>query len=165
MTSEQFIDEYNRIYKDMYKLALYTLGNPEDAKDCVSDTVYEAYKNLHKLRDDSLFHNWIFKILSNRCKRYIGFLITRRERLTELPEDDGFASTSGDPLDMAIVKDALFTLSKKERLIVNMILIAGFNSREVAAELHSKDTTIRSTYNRALKKMQAVLDEKNGGKA
>ena len=53
---------YDQVAKDLYRVALYTLGNPQDAEDVVSETFLEAYKGLRNLRDDSKFKAWIMRI-------------------------------------------------------------------------------------------------------
>ena len=39
---EQFLELYETIYKDLYRLAYYYLGNAQDAEDVVSETVLKA---------------------------------------------------------------------------------------------------------------------------
>ena len=156
MTKENFSAEYATIYKDLYKMALYTLGNEEDAKDMVSETVLDAYKDIGKLRDDTKFRSWIFKILSNKCKRKIKEYISVRDFFIELDENTPFYDKSSD--DKVLLEQAYKAISKKERLIINMIVVAGFNSRETAKILFMKDTTVRSIYSRALKKMQSSIE-------
>ena len=39
---EQFLELYKSVYKDLYRLAYYYLGNSQDAEDVVSETVLKA---------------------------------------------------------------------------------------------------------------------------
>ena len=41
--SHSFAELYTAIYQDLYKTALYTLGNADDAENVVSDTVMDAF--------------------------------------------------------------------------------------------------------------------------
>ena len=66
--TDAFAALYGTVYQDMYRFALYMLCHPADAEDAVSETVMEAFAGIKKLKTDELFKNWIFKILSNRCK-------------------------------------------------------------------------------------------------
>ncbi len=158
MTKEQFTMEYQNIYKDLYKMALYTLGNEEDAKDIVSDTVLDAFAGSSSLRDDGKFRSWIFKILSNKCKKKIKEYVVNREFFVEADED--IPGSNEPSIDKILLAQALSSISEKERLIVNMILVAGFSSREVGKILMMKDTTVRSTYSRSIKKMQSIIDSR-----
>ena len=66
--AEVFTRLYSEVAKDLYRLALYFLKNKEDAEDIVSEAVLDAYRQIESLRDDSLFRNWIVKILTNKCR-------------------------------------------------------------------------------------------------
>ena len=39
-----FAELYRTIYADLYRFALYTLKNPADAEDAVSETVMDAFQ-------------------------------------------------------------------------------------------------------------------------
>ena len=61
------------------------------------------------------------------------------------------------------VRDAFFTLSEEERLIISMSVFGGYNSREIGKSLLIRDTTVRSKLSRAFDKMQKVLEGQKGG--
>ena len=67
--AEAFADLYREIYQNLYRFALYMLGNPADAEDVVSDAVTDAWMTIGKLRSEEAFEGWVFRILSNKCKR------------------------------------------------------------------------------------------------
>jgi RNA polymerase sigma-70 factor (ECF subfamily) len=46
---------YDAIAPELYKVALYTLGNQQDAEDAVSETFVEAFKGIKNLRDAASF--------------------------------------------------------------------------------------------------------------
>ena len=52
---EQFLELYEPVYKDMYRLAYYYLGNAQDAEDAVSETVLKAYEKFASLRKKEAF--------------------------------------------------------------------------------------------------------------
>ena len=55
------------IEKELYLIAKTKLKNDDDIGDAIQETIYKSYKNLRKLRDNSLFKTWIIKILINEC--------------------------------------------------------------------------------------------------
>nr|MCR5623677.1 RNA polymerase sigma factor [Lachnospiraceae bacterium] len=79
---------YEMVYEDLYRMALYTLGNHEDAEDMVSETVLDAYVGIKALKDETAFRGWIFKILSNKCKKKIAEYMKTRENISMVPLDD-----------------------------------------------------------------------------
>ena len=66
---DAFGELYQRIYKKLYAYALYTLKNPEDAEDAVSQAVVDAYQSIGQLKQDEAFSNWMYRIVANKCNR------------------------------------------------------------------------------------------------
>ena len=62
-----FSELYYSCYKDLYKFALYTLGDAEDAADVVSDTFVDIWKGIGKLRDEKSFSSWAFAQETKVC--------------------------------------------------------------------------------------------------
>ena len=46
---------YSRIYKDLYRFALYMTRHPQEAEDAVSETVISAYENISALKKEDSF--------------------------------------------------------------------------------------------------------------
>lgn len=157
---ESFSNLYEQVADDLYRVALYTLGNPHDAQDAVSETFMEAYKGLGSLRDNSAFKAWIMRILSVRCKRRIGQYIRDRS-MVDIDEllslDDGEDLAQG-AIHRADLLSALSTLSPAERQIIALSVTAGYTTREIAAIMHSPHGTVSSKLHRALKKMRKLLE-------
>ncbi len=150
--SEAFAQLYTTVYKDLYRFALYTLGNPEDAEDMVSDTVADAYSSIRKLRSASAFRPWIFKILTNKCKMQLKRYTNRTLELsTEIHIPDRNYAEIQD------VRNAFAKLNHNERLILSMTIFAGYNNEEAAKLLNMKAGTLRSIKSRAMDKMEADL--------
>lgn len=152
-----FAKLYETIYKDLYRFALYTLKNPEDAEDCVSDTVMDAWAQIKSLRKEESFKSWIFKILSNKCRMKLKSYLDKTQELEE--EIPAPASDKEKDLDVRI---AFSRLQKEERLILSMNLFGGYTSAEIGRILHMNDNTVRSRQKRALEKMAQYLKGKEG---
>ncbi len=150
---DAFARLYEMVYLDLYRFALYTLKNCHDAEDVVADAVADAYYGIGRLKDATAFKNWIFKILSNKCRRR---LKEYTQKMSELPDD---LEQGGDFTEDFQVRQAFARLSDEERLIISMHLFAGYTSRETARILHKNENTIRSKESRALAKMRQMLEE------
>lgn len=149
---EQFLELYKSVYKDLYRLAYYYLGNSQDAEDVVSETVLKAYEKFASLKKKEAFKNWIFKILVNQCMTYLRKKSAKS--VAELVEEPVFEPN----LEEAVVtQDLLAVLSKEERQIVVLSVFGGYKGEEIAELLHMKHSTVRSKYRRALKKMEQYL--------
>ena len=53
--------------KELYLIAKSKLKSDDDIGDAIQETIYKSYKNIKKLRDNSVFKTWIIKILINEC--------------------------------------------------------------------------------------------------
>lgn len=146
---EQFLELYEPIYKDLYRLAYYYLGNAQDAEDVVGETVLKAYEKFASLRKKEAFKSWIFKILVNQCMTYLRKKSAKS--MEELVEEPAFEPKLEDA---AITGDLLSVLSEEERQIVVLSVFGGYKGEEIARVLHIKHSTVRSKYRRALKKME-----------
>lgn len=151
---QAFSSLYESIYQDLYRFALYILKNTHDAEDVVSDTVADAWQGIRNLRRTESFKAWIFRILTNKCRRRMR---QYANRTMELPED-----LTAEPRDVGRdidVRRAFAALSDEERMILAMNIFGGYSSREIGRTLHMSDNTVRSKQSRALKKMEACLEK------
>ena len=149
---EQFWELYELVYKDMYRLAYYYLGNAQDAEDVVGETVIKAYEKFGSLRKKEAFKSWIFAVLVNQCKTFLRKKTVKGT--TELIEEPSFEPSMEDN---TVVKDLLSVLSEEERQIVILSVFGGYKGEEIARILHIKHGTVRTKYRRALKKMERYL--------
>lgn len=149
---EQFLQLYEPVYKDLYRLAYYYIGNSQDAEDVVSETVLKAYEKFDSLRKKEAFKSWIFRILVNQCMTYLRKKTTNG--VVELKEEPVFEPTLEDG---TAVQELLAGLSREERQIVVLSVFGGYKGEEIAKLLHMKHSTVRSKYRRALKKMEQQL--------
>ena len=62
---------YEEVYRDLYRFALFMLKNPHDAEDVVADTVTDSFEGIGKLRKEEAFRGWIFRILTNKCRKML----------------------------------------------------------------------------------------------
>lgn len=159
---DSFAAVYQQIADDLYRVALYSLGNAHDAQDAVSETFIEAFKGIRNLRDDNSFKPWIMRILSIRCKRKIGQYITGRNEMDIddfLDLSDGNESVEEQSTQRVALVHALETLTPQEREIVALAVIQGYTVRETAEILGAPQGTVSSKLHRTLKKLRANLEQ------
>ena len=151
---ERFMVLYESVYKDLYRLAYYYLGNPQDAEDVVGETVLRAYEKFGSLREEGAFRPWIFKILVNQCNSFLRKHIS--EKTTEIMAEPSYHPELGDAV---IAKNMLSVLSEEERKIVALTVFGGYKGEEIAKLMRMRHSTVRSKYRRALKKLENKLLE------
>lgn len=156
---------YESIYIDLYKMAFYILGNKEIAEDVVSETIFDAYKGISKLKDSANFENWILKILSRKCKQSLRIKYNKFSVFNSNARSaDDFEISSEisitNPEDKTDIQNALSKVSMLDRIIISLCIVEGYKSNEVAEILSMKATTVRSRLNRSLAKMRNYLEVK-----
>lgn len=143
---------YGRIYKELYRFALYTMRQPQDAEDVVSETVVAAYENLGKLKKEESFRSWIFTILANQCKRHFRI----KNKTEELTEE--VAAGEKDHEETCDVRNAFMQLGEEDRMIVVWSVLGGYPSEEIGSMMQMNPATVRSRKARALDKMRQILE-------
>lgn len=154
---EAFGRLYDAVARDLYRTALYTLGNPQDAEDVVAETFLEAWKGIHTLRVEGSFRQWIMRILSIRCKRRIGGYV--REKGNIDIEDYLGEGIPDDNAPRAEVREAMARLSPEERQIVLLSVLEGYTMREIGEILTLPQGTVSSKLHRTLKKLRRMLGD------
>ena len=162
-----FSDLYHSCYKDLYKFALYTIGDAENASDVVSDTFVEIWKGIGKLRDADSFSSWAFRILSVRCKKEISNMIKRRgeynfDDLIETPLM-GSESMEEDIAEGASLAAALSKLEGEERMIIILSVLHGYTNKEIANMIGKPQGTVSSKLHRTYAKLREMLGGENNG--
>lgn len=147
-----FAQLYASIYQDLYRFAVCTLQNLQDAEDAVSEAVMDAFTQITSLREASAFKSWMFTILSAKCKRKIRQSLHAPE---ELPES--LAAPEPAHEELLDVRRAFELLPYEDRMILALNLFAGYSSQEIGALMQLNPNTVRSRQSRALKKMESNL--------
>lgn len=158
-----FENLYCAINNDLYKIAMYILGNRELAEEVVSETVIDALIGIPKLKDAEKFEQWILKILTTKCNRKIKEKYNKFSVFNPNSRDfDDFSEKSmcsvNDHETKTDVQIALSKLDKKDRMIVSLCVVEGYKSHEVAKILSMNASTVRTRLNRSLAKMRAYLE-------
>ena len=161
--ADVFTRLYSEVAKALYRLALYFLKNKEDAEDIVSETVLDAYRQIESLRDDSLFRNWIVKILTNKCRMKLKYYAQSKEEVsdnvTELSDERTKREAYNAEFNSLELKEMLMELENEERFIICLSVFEGYKGDEIAGILGLKPATVRSKKQRALAKLKAVVKE------
>ena len=64
---EAFIRLIRDIENSLYNTAKSMLRKEEDVADAIQETILNAYKSVHTLREPRYFKTWLFRILINEC--------------------------------------------------------------------------------------------------
>lgn len=154
-------DELLRRHRDrMWRLAVRTLDDPEDAADAVQEACLSAFRAAGRFRGDAAVSTWLHRIVINAC-----WDRARRNAVrAALPlPDEGSALVDDlpDPADaggLALdVQSALACLSFDQRAALVLIDMMGFTVKDASRVLGIKPATAKSRCVRGRAKLAPML--------
>jgi len=162
---EQIIVRYE---SRIMTLAVRLLGRRDDAADVAQEVFLRAFKYLHRADPRRPLEPWLFRIAVNVCRD-----VMRRRQQRQTTFVDGEAvepiDQSNDPCaglerkqQRLILQKALERLPEKERLAIVLRDIEGLSTADVAAILHSSETTVRSQVSRGRLRLKVAIGQLMG---
>ena len=153
---------YTSVYARLVAFAHRRLGNAELARDAVSETMTRAVTKIDAyVGTDEGFAPWLFGI----CRHVVVDL--QRQTYRPLPpgllrsdvDDPGPAEVVLDSEEQAQVRAAFARLDPDERELLELRVVGGMSSAEVATALGKNPGTVRMAQMRALGRLRTFLEE------
>lgn len=144
----------------LWRVALRTLGNPDDAADAVQDALVSAYRAAGTFRGESAVTTWLHRIVVNACLD----LVRRRNSRPATALDEGSLTIAApdeiSPRETADdVLRALRRLPIEQAAAVVLVDVEGFSVMEAAAILEVPEGTVKSRCARARGRLAGLLAE------
>jgi RNA polymerase sigma-70 factor (ECF subfamily) len=145
----------------MYNVGYRIVNNAEEAEDVLQDAFISAFNNLGSYRGDSTFGAWLKRIVINKAINYLS-----KRRPERMPEDERFDvkeeeeidALEGFPFTVEKVKAAIEALPDGYRSVLSLYLLEGYDHGEIAEILGITESTSKSQFNRAKKKLKELLE-------
>ena len=135
----------------MYRIAVSMLQNEEDAADAIQETVLKCWQKIGQLKNDEYFQTWLTRILINQCKDILRerkkFVFV--EDIPEIVHEDNYFTDEW--------KELLSSLSKKNRIVMELYYVDGFSTKEIAEMLHITDMNVRTRMARGRRQLEQFL--------
>lgn len=149
------------IYEDycplIYSVVAEILHNREDAEDVTSEFFIRLWDIAETYRPGKGHRAWMITIAHNMAVDYL------RKQSRELPAEENLADMQGghpsceDSLCCKIsIEQAMMTLKKEERQIVNLKIMGELTFREIALILKKPQGTVAWCYQKAIQKLKEV---------
>jgi RNA polymerase sigma-70 factor (ECF subfamily) len=152
---------YKQYSKAMYNICYRITNNPDDAEDVLQEAFLSAFKNLRSFKGESSFGAWLKKIVVNSS---INHVKKNRILYTQLNGHDIEPETEINDNELILeidrIKEALQQLPDGFRTVLSLYLFEGYDHREIAAILDISESTSKSQYNRAKKRLKEILKER-----
>jgi len=154
---------YNSFYKRVYNTCFRILRHPAEAEDAMQESFLKAFSNLDSYSEPTPFEAWMVRIAINTS---IDKLRKRDLNLIDLNEnidyEENYIDKNDDDWEHIItkveqVKKAIEKLPDKNRLIINLYLIEGYDHEEIAEILNIAPGTARIQYMRAKQRLMELI--------
>jgi RNA polymerase sigma-70 factor (ECF subfamily) len=145
-------------HEDMRRVAVYVAGDHSMGDEATQAAWVIAWKKIGNVRDEAHLRPWLVSVAANEAKR----LLRKRHRQARF---EGVADLSGEPGGMDPATDvaaldlyaAMARLDPRDRALLGMRYIAGFDSNELALATGISPSGTRSRIERLLKRLREDL--------
>lgn len=140
----------------MYKIAYSYFNNEQDALEAIQETVYRAYNNLHKLKQQQYFKTWLLRILINYCIDE-----NKRKKKTTVLIDAVDIIQKEDINDKLELSEAISKLNSKYKSIIILKYFEDLTINDIAFIMEKPVGTIKTWLNKALGELRVILREED----
>lgn len=137
------------LYNSAYKILL----NNDDVLDCLLDTQISAWLNIKKLKDNSAFKSWIFKIMINKAND----ILRKNKKIIDFKKN-GFESIS-EPSYSIEMYEQISKLSELYRIPIVLYYYSGFSITEIADLTNTSSNTVKTRLARARGKLKIQMED------
>ena len=148
-------------HPDMLRLAGAIVSDPDLARDAVQSAWQRTWTGLRGLRDEARVRSWLLSVTANEARQ---LLRSRRPVeslpqyvLLELPDPTPAIGDGGFSYEDRAVDAALSRLDPRDRELLAMRYVIGFNSVELGAHLGSTPEGVRGRLKRVLDTVREEL--------
>ncbi len=137
-----------------------SLKNQEEAEDIAQEVLISVHKSLHTYSSDRPFKPWLMSIINFRRTDFLRKYYSSRQDKTIssdasiIEENVTNMTTSYEIRD---IEKALNKFSADQQRIFKMIKIEGYTAKEVSNEMGMKESAVKVSAHRTMKKLQGML--------
>lgn len=156
---DESFEKIINMYKEyLYKTAFLYTKNEHDALDIYQETVYKAYINISKLRNQNLFKTWITKILINN----VNMKNRHYSKFQDEEVEDYIGEISYSSIEENIdLYDAIDSLDEKYKTPIILQYFQDLTTSQIAEVMECNENTVKSYIRRGKKKLYDILKEEN----
>ena len=152
---------YKLYSKAMFNVSMRITNDYAEAEDVLQDAFVSAFKNLKAYKSEASFGSWLKKIVINAS---INAIRKRRSELVPLDEqlvgeiaDEYSEDETGWQVEK--VRRAIQKLPDGYRVVLSLYLLEGYDHAEIGEVLSITESTSKSQYSRAKKKLLEIMQE------
>lgn len=144
----------------LYKIAKVKLRNETDIEDVMQETMLKLYTKLSKLKDNTKFDIWLYKILINQCNEKY-----RKNKISivslETIENQKTYSDDVKLEDKLDYEKILEIFPRKDQMILLLYYSNGYTTKQIAEILGKNENTIKTKLRRMRQKIKENWNKEN----
>jgi RNA polymerase sigma factor (sigma-70 family) len=144
-------------HDDMARIAYFVCGDLDIAEEAEQSAWAVAYRRLKDLRDPDRLRPWLMSVAANEARQLARS--RRRRTVRELAVGDSTRPRDVDHAAMIDLADALGRLDPRDRAIVGLRFIGGFESAEIGRALGMTASGVRVRLHRLLERLRKDLGD------
>lgn len=155
---------YQLYSRAMFNICNRMMNNREEAEDMLQEAFTQAFMKLHTFRHESGFGTWLKRIVVNTCinamnKRKIELAYLEENKRSDVTEEE---ENDEVQFDVNSIKKAMEKLPDGGRMIFSLYLLEGYDHVEIAQILNITESTSKSQYMRARRRIVEILKSTSG---
>jgi RNA polymerase sigma factor (sigma-70 family) len=145
----------------MFNVCYRIVKDEAAAEDVLQESFINAFKNLGHYRGDSAFGAWLKRIVVNKAITH-----SSKRKIERIPDGEFDVLEEADeqpetfPFDIHKVKEAILNLPDGYRTVLSLYLFEGYDHEEIGQVLGISESTSKSQFSRAKKKLIEILKSK-----
>jgi RNA polymerase sigma-70 factor (ECF subfamily) len=142
---------------DMARIAFFVCGDLDIAEEAEQAAWAVAYRRLKDLRDHRRLRAWLMSVAANEARQIARS--RRRRTVRELAVGDSGRPHERDHAAMIDLADAVGRLDPRDRAIVGLRFIGGFESAEIGQAIGISASAVRVRLHRLLIRLRRDLGD------
>jgi RNA polymerase sigma-70 factor (ECF subfamily) len=159
---------YQLYSKAMFNICYRMMNNREEAEDMLQESFVDAFRRLGSFRFESTFGAWLKRITVNHCinaikKKRANLVFFEDMHRFDGSDDENDEKGKDEYLKLSVqrVYDAMEQLPEGGRIVFSLYMLEGYDHAEIAKILKITESTSKSQYMRAKRKIKDILTDIN----
>lgn len=145
----------------MFNICFRIVGNQELAEDVLQEAFVNAFMKISTFEGKASFGAWLKRIVVNQAISHL----KKNQLEMKMPEgeleieDESGIDEQELVLKVESIRRAIQQLPRGFRVVFSLYLLEGYDHKEIAEILEISESTSKSQYNRAKKKLKEILKQ------
>lgn len=157
---------YEMYSKAMFNICVRITNNLEEAEDVLQEAFVSAFRNIKSFKGEGSFGAWLKKIVVNHAINHL------RKKKLQFVDIDNLAEGAMNKtieeekidereitLEVGKIRRAIRLLPDGYRVVFSLYLLEGYDHKEISEILNISESTSKSQFNRAKKKLKEIMLE------